>query len=130
MWYACFLWAGLVLALLWLFYRKSMGFVGYRRAVLFIASPWTRSRGGARFIACSGIMRRKMRFEKDKVQFSLRAALTAGYMTVELMDGCKNRVFSIDPDAPEAAFTAKSGERYTLILRFERATGRFDLEWQ
>ena len=96
------------------------------------AAAFVGSKGGksASFSRCSGSIKRIVRFPEDRVyHFTLDSVLTQGTMSVALVDPDKKEVLCLNGDQNSAAVELEGKKRYTLILRFRSATGRYALHW-
>ena len=119
---------GLVMAgVMYLLYQNGWMILSSKTAASFVGS---RGAKAASFSRCSGSVKRIVRFPEDRVYtISLNAALTGGTMTASLLDPDKNEMFCLGGDRTSATVTLEKQKRYTLILRFHSATGRYDLQW-
>jgi len=114
-------------AVMYLLYINGWMVVNSKSAVSFIGS-----RGGkaASFSGCNGSIRRIVRFSESRVYaFSLDSALTKGSMTAVLLDPNKQEILCLSADQPSMAVEIEAKKRYTLVLRFRTATGRYGLHW-
>ena len=113
---------------MYLLYLSGWMVLSSKSAVTFVGS-----RGGkaASFSGCSGSVRRIVRFSEDRVYtFTLDCALTKGSMTIMLLDPDKKEVLRLSGDQSNMAVALERKKRYTLVVRFEAATGRYGLRWE
>lgn len=113
---------------MYLLYISGWMVLSSKRAVTFVGS-----RGGkaASFSGCSGSVRRIVRFSEDRVYtFMLDCALTKGSVTIVLLDPDKKEVLRLSGEQPNMAVALERNKRYTLVVRFEAATGRYGLRWE
>ncbi|MBQ4551056.1 MAG: hypothetical protein IJA49_08195 [Oscillospiraceae bacterium] len=113
---------------MYLLYISGWMVLSSKSAVTFVGS-----RGGkaASFSGCSGSVRRIVRFSEDRVYtFMLDCALTKGSVTIVLLDPDKKEVLRLSGDQPNMAVALERNKRYTLVVRFEAATGRYGLRWE
>lgn len=113
---------------MYLLYISGWMVLSSKSAVTFVGS-----RGGkaASFSGCSGSVRRIIRFSEDRVYtFMLDCALTKGSVTIVLLDPDKKEVLRLSGDQPNMAVALERNKRYTLVVRFEAATGRYGLRWE
>lgn len=107
-------------------YINGYMIVNAKRATLFFGT----NRGkAARFASCSGYIKRVIRFKESKdYQFTFETELEKGEVSVELWDGKKEKMLLLT-NRGEATVTVESKKRYYLVLRFESATGSYNMEW-
>ncbi|MBQ4321984.1 MAG: hypothetical protein IJC35_07065, partial [Oscillospiraceae bacterium] len=110
---------------MYLLYLNGWMVLSSKSAVSFVGSK----RGtAASFSRCSGSIRRIVRFKESKTYtFTLDSALTSGEMTVSLLGADKKEVLRLSSAQPCMAVELEKNQRYTLILRLSRATGRYGL---
>lgn len=121
----------LLCILMYVLYINGYMTFNAKRAVTFIGSIRGRGRCGASFHSCSGYMKRIMRFKDSRVyRFELNANLVNGELEVEVLDRDKKTVMHLDGNTPQAEFEVDRKKRYTLIFRFQSATGDFKLYWK
>jgi hypothetical protein len=124
---------GAIMAVLCIFLGMyGLYFVGLipfasKRALMFVGSM---NGKGASFEACSGYVKRIVRFKNDgRCVMRLLTVLTKGEVCAELLDRAGNRLAYLDGQHGEASFSVKGGERYRLTVRFRSASGKYELEW-
>ena len=116
---------GLSLAF-WLLYRNGLITIQSKSAISFMGKFGGM---GASFSGCKGMLRRMVRFpESREYTYTLDCVLTKGELTFELYDRDGNQLFTLTPDAPTATVAADAGARCTMIVRFDKATGRYELK--
>ena len=113
---------------MYLLYLNGWMILSSKSAVSFVGSK----RGtAASFSRCSGSIRRIVRFKESKTYtFTLDSALTSGEMTVSLLGADKKELLRLSSAQPCVAAELEKNQRYTLILRLSRATGRYGLRWE
>ena len=112
---------------MYLLYRNGWMVLSSKSAVTFIGSNRGKS---ATFSGCSGSIKRIIRCKEDReYRFFLDAALTKGDMSVSLLGPDKRELLRLTESVPQGAVTLEKGTRYTLVLRFRSATGRYALQW-
>ena len=112
---------------MYLLYRNGWMILSSKSAVTFIGSNRGKS---ATFSGCSGSIKRIVRCTEDReYHFSLDAALTKGDMSVSLLGPDKRELLQLTESMPQGSVTLEKGARYTLVLRFRSATGRYALQW-
>ena len=112
---------------MYLLYRNGWMVLSSKSAVTFIGSNRGKS---ATFSGCSGSIKRIIRCKEDReYRFFLDAALTKGDMSVSLLGPDKRELLRLTESMPQGAVTLEKGARYTLVLRFRSATGRYVLQW-
>ena len=112
---------------MYLLYINGWMILNSKSAVTFFGSKGGKS---ASFSGCSGSVRRIVRFPGDGVySFVLDCALTRGDMTVSLLGPDKKELLCLSSSDPERAVCIEKKKRYTLVISFRSATGRYDLHW-
>lgn len=113
---------------MYLLYLNGWMVLSSKSAVSFVGSK----RGtAASFSRCSGSIRRIVRFKESKTYtFTLDSTLTSGEITVSLLGADKKELLRLTSAQPCAAAELEKKQRYTLILRLSRATGRYGLRWE
>ena len=90
----------------------------------------TRRGRSARFISCSGFTRRRLRFRASGAyRFVFRAAISSGRVSAQILDRNRNVLLTLSPAAPKGTLLIDERARYLLAIRFERASGSYDLDW-
>lgn len=106
-------------------YNQGYMVIKSTSALMFVGSAKGTS---ARFTSCNGSMKRVVRFESDGTyRYFLDAELTKGDITVELLDGAKEKIMQLDCARQSASVTVERKKKYYLIIRFQSATGRYAL---
>jgi len=106
-------------------YQSGYMFINSKSAVSYIGSQ---SGNAARFTACNGSIKRILRFKADgSYRYSLNAELSAGDLSVELLDASRRRLLLLDRANPSGHIQAQKGKKYYLVVRFQSATGRYQL---
>ncbi len=113
--------------LLYLLYIFGFLVVNNKRAVTYVGSM----RGNqAVFSSCTGCIRRVVRFREEKTYaVTLETELTAGEMSVELLDSGRRQLLCLNSGSRSAAIPVEKGRCYTLVFRFASATGKYILHW-
>ena len=112
---------------MYLMYINGWMILSSKSAATFVGALGGRA---ASFSGCSGSVRRIVRFSEDRVYtFMLDCALTKGKMTVTLLDPNKKEVLCLSSNQPTAAVELEKKKRYTMVFRFQSATGHYGLHW-
>lgn len=113
--------------LFYLLYINGFLVIQSKRAIVYVGSL----RGNrAKFVSCSGCTKRIIRFEESKVyRIVLNTELSAGMLSVEILDSEKKPLFSSNKDIQNGVIYAEKGKRYYLVVRFKSATGNYTLKW-
>lgn len=100
------------------------------RAAAFAASgSWKESCIGASFTRCSGSIHRVLRVKECRsYSFSLSGHVRQGALRAELTADGKC-LLTLTPDCPAATLPLERGRGYRLSVRFEDASGDYQLEW-
>lgn len=104
---------------------KSMG------ALYFIGSMGAgTSRCSASFKACTGQIKRVLRFRQSKtVSFTFKGNICKGDVNAFLLDRDHSAVLMLDNDCPGGTVQVLRGHWYYLLIRFNNAEGEYTLEW-
>lgn len=106
-------------------YEAGLLPLSMKRAMMYVGSM---SGHKASFQSCTGSIRRVVRFRKDGfciVRFC--PELVQGEMCVEILDKNKNQAVYLDDGVRQMRFEVRKKERYCLIIRFEAASGKYEL---
>ena len=111
----------------YLLYNSGYLILNSKRAVMYVGSKRGKK---AKFTSCTGFTRRVIRFKETRTyRFDFDCALTAGTVSVELLDSSKKPVLTLDETNPSAAAKMERGKRYDLVCRFKGASGEYTLDW-
>jgi len=117
----------LVFALIYVLYMNGLIPITVKSAVMFIGGTRCKK---AIFTSCNGYIKRIVKLEGDRVyNFTLNSNLTAGTMSVELIDKNKQTVLQLNQMKNSERFITQKGMRYTLIIRFHSASGQYEMDW-
>ena len=98
-----------------------------KRAIMFIGSKRGKE---ARFTSCSGYIRRIVKYDESKAyQFTFDTELSNGNVSVEMLNSNKERVLFLKQSG-SVVVPLETGKRYYLMIRFEAATGSYNLNWR
>lgn len=103
---------------------------GYMVSRAIHAATFIGARKGniARFTACSGYMKRVIKFQADGTySFVLDAELSKGDMSVELLDSAKQKILQLNCSNRRDSVAVEKKKRYYLVITFRSATGRYAL---
>ena len=74
-------------------------------------------------------MKRVIRFKENReYEFHFETELEKGEVSIELWDNKQEKVLSMTNKGSQAVAVERK-KRYYLILRFESATGSYNIEW-
>ena len=111
----------------YLLYRNGFLVMNSKKADMYAASRRGKT---AKFSSCSGYTKRIMKVRESKqYRFMFDCNLTAGTVSVEVLDASKEAILTLDETHRCAAVDLEKGKRYELIVRFKAASGNYDLEW-
>ena len=114
-------------AVFYLLYSNGYLAMASKRAVMYVGSKRGKA---AKFSSCSGYTKRIIKVQESKpYHFSFDCNLTAGTVTIEILDTSKNMVLTLDVTHRSAVVDLEKGKRYTLICRFKSASGNYVLDW-
>ena len=116
----------ILLLAFWGLYQSGLLVWQSKRAVHFLGSD---KGNRASFASCTGTIRRKIRFSSEtECTVTLLSELEKGELEVELLSE-NGTVFLLRKNGEQAAFIPKSRKGYTLIFRFQPASGNYSLHW-
>ena len=114
--------------ILYVQYRNGYIHLQSKTAVKYIGSVGDKH---ATFTSCSGYTKRVVRFkESGTVRFTYEPELTAGNVTVELLDAGKQVVLRLSGANARADVPVEAKKAYYLVIRFQSATGSYQLDWE
>ena len=83
-----------------------------------------------RFLGCNGYIKRVVKFKENrKYYFTLSTELSKGEVSVELLDRSGISVLCLDSGVGEGSITPEAKRRYDLVIRFQSASGSYELDW-
>lgn len=98
-----------------------------KRAIMFVGSGRGKK---ARFSGCTGYIKRVVKFEENReYYFSLSTELSKGEVSVELLDRNGKSVLPLDCSKGTGYIMAEARRRYDLVIRFQSASGKYELDW-
>ena len=122
------LWIILPLAMALIMYRlyqSGLMVLNCKSALTYIGKNRSLS---ASFTRCNGYTKRILRYTAARVcRVTLEQDLTAGCMQAEIYDARKNLLLTLDDTCRTGTFHAAPNARYTLVLRFHKADGSYEL---
>lgn len=114
--------------ILYVQYRNGSIHMQSKTAVKYIGSVGDRH---AAFTACSGYTKRVVRFEENRtVRFTFQPELSSGNVIAELLDEKKQIMVRLSTANPTADIPVEAKKRYLLVIRFQSATGSYQLDWE
>jgi len=124
-----------VLALMVLFYVSYVNgymVVNAKKAVAFIGFMGRMdNRCKAKMVSCNGWMKRVLRFREEReYYFKLDYRINKGTFHIEIQNKSKEVILVLDEVNREGSIKAEKKERYYLVLKFEDASGEYELSWE
>ena len=111
--------------LMYRLYQSGLLVLNCKSALTYIGKNRNLS---ASFTRCSGYTKRILRYSvAHTCRVTLAQALTRGVLQAEVYDAQKNLLLTLDADRSSGTFHAVPNVRYTLVLRFHRADGSYEL---
>lgn len=106
-------------------YQNGLMILNCKSALTFVG----KNRGlSASFTGCNGYIKRILRYPSSRTcAFTLTQHLTTGCMQAEVYDAQKNLLLTLDESHLSGAFLASANARYTLVFRFHKASGSYEL---
>lgn len=84
----------------------------------------------AQFSGCNGYIKRVVKFKENReYHFVLSTELSKGEVSVELRDRSGMSVLCLDSSVGKGSITPETKRRYDLVIRFESASGSYELDW-
>ena len=84
----------------------------------------------ARVVSCGGWVRKVIKFKESRqYQFTFGSDITKGSITAEIQNRDKKPILILDSENPQGILDVDSRERYYLVVRFNKATGSFEMKW-
>ncbi len=118
----------LIFLLIYILYMNGFIPITVKSSVMFIGGL---SGKKARFTSCNGYMKRIVKLKAGrKYRFTLNSKLVNGSMTAELIGHNKQRVLLLNEFISQENLSVNKTGRYTLILRFNSASGEYLLDWE
>ena len=121
----------LALGAIYVLYLLGYFPVSVKRSLTYVGTGgWGSQCVGASFTACSGSIRWVLRFRESRsYSFRLSGHLQQGAVTVQILDSRRCPVMTLTADQPDGILSIQKGARYFLIIRFQSASGDYQLEW-
>lgn len=121
----------LILGALYVLYLLGYLPVSTKRSLIYVGTGgWGSQRVGASFTACSGTIRRVLRFRESRsYSFRLSGHLQQGAVTVQILDSRRCPALALTAGQPDGILSVQKGARYFLLIRFQSASGDYQLEW-
>lgn len=118
-------------AIFYLLYMNGYMIVNRKSALMFVGRMRGTNSCKANFTSCTGYVKRVVKLKESRMyRFTLHTELSAGQMTVELLDAGKQKVMELSDDKQTDRVDIKGKGRYYLIFRFKSATGSCEFEWE
>ena len=119
--------AAVLAIVFYVLYINGLLILNSKRAVMYVGS-----KGGkkATFTSCSGYTKRVVKFRESKrCRFELKTDLSKGDVTVELHEAGGGEILRLDSQTQSCEVSVEKGRRYYLIVGFQTASGKYELEW-
>lgn len=122
---------GLII-LFYIIYINGYMVINAKRAVTFIGSLGRmENRCKAVIVSCNGWMKRVIRFRQlREYHFKLDYRITEGAFHIEIQNKNKEVILLLDEMNKEGSIKVDKKERYYLVLKFENASGEYELSWE
>ena len=118
-------------AIFYLLYMNGYMIVNRKRALMFVGRMRGTNSCKATFTSCNGHMRRVVRFKQSRLYaFTLHTELTAGEMTMELLDSDKKVIMELNSENQMGSVDINCKKRYYLVFRFQTASGSYEFQWE
>ncbi|MBQ8144455.1 MAG: hypothetical protein IJ452_03420 [Butyricicoccus sp.] len=96
--------------------KSALTYIGKNRAL------------SASFTGCNGYIKRVLRFRAPRTcTLTLVQQLTRGCMQAELYDAQKKLLLTLDERCGTGTLNTAANTRFTLVLRFHKADGSYEL---
>lgn len=117
-----------VFMLIFILYKNGIIPITVKSSVMFIGGAGGKK---ASFTSCHGYLKRMIKLESGRSYFFfLKTRLTNGRMTVQLLDRDKQPLFTLDEFSSSQNISVSRTGRYLLMIRFDSATGEYELDWR
>ena len=84
----------------------------------------------AHFSKCNGTFKRVIWLDGAKsYRFELKQELSQGSVTAKVISNRKEVLLSLDSKAPIGNIYPQQKSRYYLVVKIEKATGSYELDW-
>lgn len=108
-------------------YRSGVIPIACKRALVFYGAAGGRK---ANFTSCTGSIRRILRVRESRsYRFSLKTTLSQGDVCLTLSGPGGHILLHLDSQMGEKEVRLEKGRAYTLKVRFQNATGGYELSW-
>jgi len=128
-----FVWILLPLTIVLLFYILWIN--GYlmlsrKTSKLFICSFRHNKRCRIKFACCNGYIKKIVKFKENRSYvFIFNCDVKEGVALVEIQDKNKKLLLHLDSNTPKATLNIDKKCRYYIVLKFEKASGEYELSW-
>lgn len=122
----------LILILFYILYILGYLTVSTKRAVMFVGSMgFGKPECHASFTSCTGHIHRCVRFQESRsYSFRFLPQLSAGQVTVQLLDSHRKPMLTLTETAPTGVIPAEKRKQYFLYVRFQNASGSYQIDWE
>ena len=110
-----------------IYFMYSFGYIPSvrKRAAMFFGRPYR-----ARFVSCTGRIRRVLRYPEDReLHLVLESNLSQGELYLEVTDPEGRLVLRMDGGTPAARLMLEGRKRYRMTVYFCSASGNYELNW-
>ena len=103
--------------------KKAVAFIGFMGRM--------DNRCKATMVSCNGWMKRVLCFREEReYHFKLDYRINKGTFHIEIQNKSKEVILVLDEVNREGSIKAEKKERYYLVLKFEDASGEYELSWE
>lgn len=122
----------LILILFYILYTLGYLPVSTKRAVMFVGSMgFGKPECHASFTSCTGHIHRCVRFQESRsYSFRFLPQLSAGQVTVQLLDSHRKPMLTLTETYPTGVIPAEKRKQYFLYVRFQNASGSYQIDWE
>lgn len=120
----------LMAALFYLLWISGYMVLNAKRAVLFVGSLRGKNKCEVTFSSCDGYVKKVIKFKESRgYTFNLDGEVSKGSLHVIVETRNKEKLLELTPAVKTGFLTVDEKCRYYLVLKFEKAEGRFKLQW-
>ena len=120
-----------VLVFVWIFYENGYLSIQSKRALFFKGRLYMAGRKGkAEVKGCTGCEKGILKVKEDgQIEFEFSSDVSLGRVWTEILDKDKNEIIRLEGTYDRKTFFAEGGKKFFVVVRFEKADGKYELKW-
>lgn len=121
-----------VLVFVWVMYEMGYISVQSKRALFFSGRLCTANKKGSASVkGCSGCEKGILKVKEEvNIEFEFLSEISKGRIWAEVFDKDKNELIHLEGMDDRKTFYAESGKKYYVVVRFEKADGKYEIKWK